>query len=47
MNYLKGKQKSKEVAITFADFLMLKYLLPSNDALTVEDKQNLFSTRNC
>ena len=46
LKYLKGKQKSKGGEISYPDIEMADYLLPSNDALTVENKQKLFSIRN-
>ena len=46
LNYLKGKQKSKGGEILYSDIEMAEYLLPTNEALTLEEKQKLFSIRN-
>ena len=43
---IRTKQKSKGGEISYPDSEMADYLLPSNDALTVENKQKLFSIRN-
>ena len=46
LRYLTGKQGTKGKQIRYSDIEMAEYLLPSNDALTVENKQKLFSIRN-
>ena len=44
--YLKEKQGSKGKENIYEDLSMAEYLLPSNNNLTIVEKQNLFSVKN-
>ena len=46
LKYLKEKQKSKGSEICYANIEMADYLLPENDLLTIDEKQQLFAVRN-
>ena len=44
--YLLGKQGQKGKEISYSTLEMAEYLQPSNSALTIEQKRDLFSIRN-
>ena len=46
LQYLKNKQKSKGKEIQYSCIEMAEYLTPSNEKLSITEKQNLFSVRN-
>ena len=46
LKYLKEKQKSKGSEICYTDIEMANYLLPENNMLTIDEKQQLFAVRN-
>jgi hypothetical protein len=46
LKYLKEKQKSKGSVICYTNIEMADYLLPENDWLTIDEKQQLFAVRN-
>ena len=46
LHYLKNKQKSKGKEIQCSCMKMAEYMTPSNEKLSITEKQNLFSVRN-
>ena len=46
LKYLKNKRKSKGKEIEYTELEMAEYLQPTNDKLSIEEKQSLFAIRN-
>ena len=46
LKYLKNKRKSKGKEIEYTEPKMAEYLQPTNDKLSIDEKQRLFSIRN-
>ena len=45
-NYLLNKRGSKGQEIIYNRLEMAEYLMPSNNMINIEDKQNIFAIRN-